>query len=85
VRAIVISEAFGLYKVQHDGWTTSGASMESALRKAYEKATGRPVLPGALDPREPAMSELSAADVLEVLLGTPREGGGQIHTGIESA
>jgi hypothetical protein len=86
VRRLLVTEAHGLYKVEHDGWTATGATLDSALRKSYKQALSVPGHPlGALEPREPTMDELSMVDVLEVLLGRDRYQGGQIHTGIESA
>jgi hypothetical protein len=83
MRRLVITENHGLYKVEADGWTSTGASLDSALYKAYAKALAAPGSPVPLS-REPAMEDLSTVDVLIVLLGRGRQRS-QIHTGIESA
>lgn len=83
MRRILISEQFGLYKVESDGWQSTGASLESALSKAYAKATASLPRPGLPSPQEPAFDDLTVVDVLEVLLGRDRQSG-QLHEGVQS-
>jgi hypothetical protein len=83
MRRLIITENHGLYKVEADGWTSTGASLDSALGKAYAKAVGTPAPPGTSH-LEPEFYDLGTVDVLEVLLGRGRQRS-QIHTGIESA